>query len=238
MARNSDPKKILNSGLFLGSEFVAMTHGVETLSGLRYKLRMMGVHIDGPTYGDKMSVIFNTSRPESWLKKKSNDVCYHPIRESVAMGECITTHIPTLLDFSDLLTKVLYVQRRRNLVDGIMFYIYEYGLNWIANSLCPILVCKFDWEYANLEGTVKYWPNRGSEYRAYNGSLKYRTSSDIIAPVCLTQSRALHFTSASWCILSEHNGCSGTIGTSFASYILRNALLSSSVELFWALSRG
>ena len=33
-----------------GSEFVSMTHGVETLRGLRYKFRMMGVHIDGPTY--------------------------------------------------------------------------------------------------------------------------------------------------------------------------------------------
>ena len=33
-----------------GYEFVAMTHGVETLRGLRYKLRMMGVFIDGPTY--------------------------------------------------------------------------------------------------------------------------------------------------------------------------------------------
>ena len=65
-----------------GSEFVAMTHGVETLCGIGYKLRMMGVFIDGPTcvYGDNMSVIFNTSRPESQLKKKSNSLCYHSVR--------------------------------------------------------------------------------------------------------------------------------------------------------------
>ena len=52
---------------FFGSVFVAMTHGVETLRGLRYKLGMMGVLIDGTTYvyGDNMSVIFNTFRPES-----------------------------------------------------------------------------------------------------------------------------------------------------------------------------
>ena len=111
--------------------FFAMTHGVETLCGLRYKLRMMGVLIDGPTYfyGDTMSVIFNLSQTESQLKKKSNNVCYHAVRESVAMGECITKHIPTLLNFSDLLTKVLYGQKHRNLVDGIMFDIYEYDLN-------------------------------------------------------------------------------------------------------------
>ena len=45
------------------------------------------------------------------------------------MGEYITTQIPTLLNFSDLITKVLYGQKRRNLVDGIMFDIYEYELN-------------------------------------------------------------------------------------------------------------
>ena len=92
---------------------------------------MMGVPIDGPTYvyGDNMSVIFNTSQPESQLKKKSNSVCYHAVRESASMGECITTHMPSLLNFSDLLTKVLYGQKCRNLVDGLMFDIYEYDLN-------------------------------------------------------------------------------------------------------------
>ena len=65
-------KKSTVEKVVFGSEFVAMTHGVETLRGIRYKLRMMGVHIDGPTYvyGDNMSVVFNTSRPESQLKKK------------------------------------------------------------------------------------------------------------------------------------------------------------------------
>ena len=106
--------------------------------------------------------------------------------------------------------------------------IYEYDLNWIANSLCPISVCKFDWEDANLEGTVKYWPSRGSEYRASTGRLKSRMSSDIIAPVCRTRARAWHFTSVSWRVLSEHDGCLGPFGTSFASYNLRNAFMSSS----------
>ena len=91
----------------------------------------MCVPIDGPiyVYRDNMSVIFNTSRPESQLKKKSNSACYHAVRESTAMGECITTHIPSLLNFSNLLTKMLYGEKRRNLVDGLMFDIYEYDLN-------------------------------------------------------------------------------------------------------------
>ena len=77
-----------------GAEFVAMKVGMETLRGVRYKLRMMGVELNGPSYvyGDNMSVIHNTQRPESVLKKKSNSVCYHAVRESVAMSECFTGH--------------------------------------------------------------------------------------------------------------------------------------------------
>jgi hypothetical protein len=59
-----------------GAEFVAMTNGIETTRGLRYKLRMMGVAIDGPTYvyGENMPVVHNTQRPESVLKKKNNTI--------------------------------------------------------------------------------------------------------------------------------------------------------------------
>ncbi|KAL7460631.1 hypothetical protein ACHAXS_001075 [Conticribra weissflogii] len=86
-----------------------MKTGVDTLRGLRYKLRMMGVDIDGAThvYGDNMSVIKNTSLPESTLKKKSNAVCYHAVRESGAMGETLMTHIPGAENPADLMTKVL-----------------------------------------------------------------------------------------------------------------------------------
>ncbi len=39
------------------AEFVAMKQGIETLRGLRYKIRMMGIPLSGPTYvyGDKKS---------------------------------------------------------------------------------------------------------------------------------------------------------------------------------------
>ena len=111
-----------------GAEFVAMKHGIETVRGIRYKLRMMGVPISGPTYiyGDNMSVINNTSKPESVLKKKSNSICYHAVRESVASDESLTTHIPTLKNFADLLTKVLFGNKRRELVRGILYDIYDY----------------------------------------------------------------------------------------------------------------
>ena len=70
----------------------------------------MGIPIGGPTYvydGDNMSVIHNTQRLESTLKKKSNSIAYHACRESVAMGESLTSHIRTHLNPADLATKVI-----------------------------------------------------------------------------------------------------------------------------------
>eukprot|EP00804_Cyclotella_cryptica_P004574 CCRYP_006921-RA/>CCRYP_006921-RA protein AED:0.18 eAED:0.18 QI:0/-1/0/1/-1/0/1/0/109 len=64
-----------------GMEFCAMKHGIEKLCGIRYKLCMMGVPMKGASYvyGDNMSVVTNTSKPESTLKKKSNSICYHAV---------------------------------------------------------------------------------------------------------------------------------------------------------------
>jgi hypothetical protein len=91
-----------------GAEFVAMKSGIETCHGLRYKLRMMGVTLSGPTfvYGDNMSVVHNTQRPESVLKKQSNSICYHTVRESAAMGESIIGHVPSVDNPTDICTKV------------------------------------------------------------------------------------------------------------------------------------
>jgi hypothetical protein len=92
-----------------GSEFVAAKVTTETIRGVQYKLRMLGVPIDGPTFffGDNMSVITNTSIPESVLKKKSNSITYCCVREAVAMGEILPAYVDTMLNTSDILTKVL-----------------------------------------------------------------------------------------------------------------------------------
>ena len=102
-----------------------MKNGMETCRGLRYKLRMMGVQLSGPTfiYGDNMYVIHNTQRPESCLRKKSNSICYHAVRESVAMDESRTTHISTNNNPADICTKVVPGGRKRNyLLSMIMYY--------------------------------------------------------------------------------------------------------------------
>jgi hypothetical protein len=50
-----------------GSEFTAMKNAVEIIEVLRYKLRMFGVLIEGPTnvFCDNEAVCKNTMRPES-----------------------------------------------------------------------------------------------------------------------------------------------------------------------------
>jgi hypothetical protein len=110
-----------------GAEFVAMKIGMESLRGLRYKLRMMGVPIWGPSliYGDNMSVIHNTQQPESTLKKKSNSIAYHAVRESVAMGESLTGHVGTNSNVADLATKVLVGKKRRGMVNKLLYNIYD-----------------------------------------------------------------------------------------------------------------
>jgi hypothetical protein len=112
-----------------GAEFVAMKHGIETLRGLRYKVRMMGIPLTGPSYiyGDNKSQVTNSSRPELTLKKKCNSICicYHAIRESVAMGESLITHIKTDDNLSDFLTKTTSGAKRRKLVSGVVHDLYD-----------------------------------------------------------------------------------------------------------------
>jgi hypothetical protein len=99
-----------------GAVFVAMKNGIETCCGLRYKLRMIGVALSFPTfvYGDNMYVVHNTHRPESFLKKKSNSICYHAVCESAVMGESIIGHVPYVDNPADICTKVVPGGQKRN----------------------------------------------------------------------------------------------------------------------------
>ena len=108
------------------SEFIAMRTGLETVQGIRYKLRMMGIPVNQPTYifGDNMSVIHNTSKPESTLKKKANSVCYHYIREAVAADECRTGHISSKENPADLATKPLPAGMRRDHLVSLVLYFF------------------------------------------------------------------------------------------------------------------
>ena len=88
----------------------------------------MGTDLNGPNliYGDNMSVVTNSSMPESTLNKKSNSVCYHAVRESVAMGESLVAHVPSAQNLADFLTKVLSGIKRRGFIKDILLDIYDY----------------------------------------------------------------------------------------------------------------
>ena len=107
-----------------GAEFIAMKNGIESVRGLRYKLRMMGIAISGPTYvyRDNMSIIYNTQQPNLTLKKKLNQICYHFVRELVASGKSLTTHIPTAENPADLATKLIPGGQKRNQLVGMLLH--------------------------------------------------------------------------------------------------------------------
>ena len=92
-----------------GSEFIAMKQCCEYLQGLHYKLRMLGILCDEPSliYGDNQSVLANTTIPDSALKKKSQSIGYHFVREGSARDEWRTTYVNTHKNEVDLLMKPL-----------------------------------------------------------------------------------------------------------------------------------
>jgi len=105
-----------------GSEFMALKTAMEMVIGLRYKLRMMGVPIEGPTRFcvDNMSVVNNTSIPSSTLKKKSNSIAYHFVREKIAARVGYVTYEPTDTNLADILTKQQSGPKRTQLASMIL----------------------------------------------------------------------------------------------------------------------
>ena len=54
---------------------------------------------------DNMSMVYNMTRPESTLKRKSNSIAYHFVRESAAAKEIKIQHVRTKDNMSDMLLK-------------------------------------------------------------------------------------------------------------------------------------
>ena len=110
-----------------GCEFVAMKQCCEHIRGLRYKLRMMGIPVEGPTYiyGDNQSVLANTTIPDSTLKKKSQSIAYHFVREGVARDEWRASYVNTHDNEADLLTKQLpHGEKRKCFVCNLLHHIF------------------------------------------------------------------------------------------------------------------
>ena len=106
-----------------GSEFVAMRIAVELVEALRYKLRMFGVPIEGPSnvFCDNEAVTKNAMHPELTLKKKHNAIAYHRTREAVAAGTIRVAKEDGKTNLADVLTKHLPQVTRDYLCDKFMY---------------------------------------------------------------------------------------------------------------------
>lgn len=90
---------------------------------MRYKLRMMGVPVSGHAHMrvDNMSVVKNTTMPESSLKKKSNAIAFHFVRENVAAGIVRIAFEPSGSNRADMLTKVQSGPERQRIAATVLY---------------------------------------------------------------------------------------------------------------------
>ena len=105
-----------------GAEFMALKMAIEMLEGIRYKLRMFGVPLDGPVriLCDNQSVIKNSTFPESVLKKKHCSVAYHLVREYIAAGKALVYYESSKTNLADLFTKLLNYDARMRLIPAML----------------------------------------------------------------------------------------------------------------------
>ena len=95
---------------------------VESITHLRFKLRMFGIPIegDGPAhiFCDNESVVKNSSLIESTLNKKHSSIAYHYVRWNVAAGVAAVSWIDGKENLADALTKRLAENVRQYLFGG------------------------------------------------------------------------------------------------------------------------
>ena len=112
--------------MFFVSDFNTMKQCCECVKLLYYKIGMMGIPVDLPTYilRDNQSVLVNTSSFHSTLKKKSASISFHYVIEGIAKDEWITAYINTHLNPVDVLTKSLHGgQKHSNFLSFLLHYV-------------------------------------------------------------------------------------------------------------------
>ena len=104
-----------------GPEFNALRIAVEHAIGLRFKLRMFGIYVQGYTciWCDNEAVVNNYSIPSHALNKKHNAVSFHMVREVVASGAAKVAHISGTDNPADLFTKILAKNKRFQFIDKL-----------------------------------------------------------------------------------------------------------------------
>ena len=102
---------------------MAGKQAIELILEYRYMLRMMGARLEKSVLllGDNNSVVLNTTMPSSVLKKKHCVVSYHKIGEALVAGIVRFSHIPSEMNYADILSKSLGPNAFMNLVKPLLF---------------------------------------------------------------------------------------------------------------------
>jgi hypothetical protein len=105
--------------------FVAMRNATEMLVlALRTHLRMLGVPLDGAAdlLCDNMSVVMSSTIPGSVLKMKkhTNAVSYHKVRETIAAKAMQVRHEPTGSNLADVLSKCFDGPAHQRLISHLL----------------------------------------------------------------------------------------------------------------------
>jgi len=90
-----------------GSEMVAMRTCVEQIMDLRTTFRYLGVPLHEKSYvfGDNQSVVNSSVQLHAKLHKRHNMLSFHFVREAIAAGYIVLTHIPGKINPADILSK-------------------------------------------------------------------------------------------------------------------------------------
>jgi hypothetical protein len=103
----------------------SQTHGFGTcvIAGLRYKLRMFGVPIDGPAIvlSDNQTVVLNSTIPSSTLRHKHNAICYQRVCEAVTAGMIRIAKVDTKQNQADMFIKPLPAYLLHDLIIRILY---------------------------------------------------------------------------------------------------------------------
>jgi len=118
----SKSQKTVETSTF-GSEFVALKVATNMVKGLRYKLWMMGIPIEGPAnvLVDNKNIMKNSTIPSSTLQGKHNAICYHYVREAVTSNIMKIAHIPSEQNLADMFTKMLGATKLHVLCQQILY---------------------------------------------------------------------------------------------------------------------
>jgi hypothetical protein len=106
-----------------GWDFIAATTTIKVIDGVRCRLRMMGLSVDGPTsmFGNAGSVVTNAPKLESTLKKSHNVITYPKVRKAQDAMFVSFTHERGSTHLADVLSEAVPGPRLRDLAAKIMW---------------------------------------------------------------------------------------------------------------------